>query len=42
MEDKFKIEVDRIRKDAENALDNLNRQWEIRYKGLEEKCKSLL
>lgn len=30
MEDKFKIEVDRLRKEGEGALDNLNRQWEFR------------
>ncbi|EGR34829.1 leucine rich repeat protein [Ichthyophthirius multifiliis] len=42
MEEKFKMEVDRIRKDGESALDNLNRQWEFRYKSLEEKCKNLL
>ena len=30
MEDKFKIEVDRLRKNGEGALDNLNRQWEFR------------
>lgn len=31
MEEKFKIEVDRLRKEGESALDNLNRQWEFRY-----------
>ncbi|EAS02915.1 hypothetical protein TTHERM_00492680 (macronuclear) [Tetrahymena thermophila SB210] len=42
MEEKFKIEVDRIRKEGESTIENLCRQWEFRYKSLEEKCKNLL
>lgn len=41
-EDKFKFDLDRMTNENNMNLESLNRQWDFKYKSLEEKCKHLL
>eukprot|EP00825_Cyclidium_porcatum_P050136 TRINITY_DN885_c0_g1_i1.p1 TRINITY_DN885_c0_g1~~TRINITY_DN885_c0_g1_i1.p1 ORF type:complete len:489 (+),score=111.24 TRINITY_DN885_c0_g1_i1:201-1667(+) len=41
-DDKYKLEIERLTNENTLNLDSLNRQWDFKYKSLEEKCRHIL
>lgn len=41
-DDKFRQEMDRINNENLQSIESLNKQWDFKYKALEERCKNLM
>jgi hypothetical protein len=41
LDDRFRVDFDRMKSDYETKIESLNREWELRVRALDEKNKTL-